>query len=149
MSWTDSAIIDLTRKWSEGQSAAAIGATMGVTRNAVIGKVHRLGLPCRRTVHRNPNPKVRRERVSKPRLFIVKVEKPVPTTIDDRLIPLEQRKHLIDLNLWHCRWPVHNPDDAEFFFCGAVAVEGKPYCEPHCLRAYHPAKLSIVPRPCR
>lgn len=65
----------------------------------------------------------------------------MPTTAaDDLAIPVEQRKSLQGLTPWTCRWPIGNPGEPGFGFCGAIPVEGLPYCPNHCRRAYQPPK---------
>jgi hypothetical protein len=59
---------------------------------------------------------------------------------DDQLIPAEQRKSLVELNSDCCHWPVGDPLKESFFFCGAVALGGSPYCPVHHARAYEPAR---------
>ncbi len=145
--WTDTAIIDLTRMWSEGRPARLIAEALGaISKNAVIGKAHRLNLPARKETQEPSGTrprmqyayrgKQRKPRASKQLRTVIPIEKPKPTPIDDRMIPLEQRKSLQELNPWHCRWPVHDTDHPEFFFCGGIATEGKPYCPAHCERAF-------------
>jgi len=152
MSWTDAAIIDLTRMWREGRSARDIGTALGVTKNAIIGKAHRIDLPARKEgasarngreggkvrermeyVYRG---KQRNRRVSNPQAPKLKAEKIPPTPIDDKLIPMEQRKSLLELGPLDCRWPVHDVGHPEFFFCGSAIEPEMPYCPAHCRVAF-------------
>lgn len=103
--WTPERTAALMALWSEDLTTAEIGRRLGVTKNAVIGKVHRLGLPQRR-----PSPKPKIEILDVLRL--------------DRLRP------------GMCSWPIGEPQDPNFHFCGEEAVPGKPYCAHHCAVAY-------------
>jgi GcrA cell cycle regulator len=62
-----------------------------------------------------------------------------PPTIDDLLIPAEQRRTLAQLTMDVCKWPVGEPGDPDFFFCGAASKDHSSYCEAHHCRAYRPA----------
>ncbi len=109
MVWTAERIEMLQSLWREGYSASAIAERLGgISRNAVIGKAHRLLLPSR------PSPIKRDERV-----------KPAPAAAPQRA----QGGH-------GCMWPIGDPKSAEFHFCGEPADPGRPYCAPHCAQAY-------------
>lgn len=131
--WPDDRIAALKGRWAEGASASIIAKELGITRNAVIGKVHRLGLEARKKHPAGGRPPSAHKRVYKP------VLKLVPPLVADELIPIEQRKHFLDLTPKCCRWPVGDPRsgfwDGDLFFCGADAAEGKPYCSSHAWRA--------------
>lgn len=142
MSWTDERVAELTRLWESGYSASAIGRLLGVSKNAVVGKAHRLRLQSR------PSPIRRDQRVPARRRVPMPV-KPVPTrtTAAVETTPDEARKELPrqpaprfaaprDGKGPGCLWPLGDPGEADFHFCGRPAVEGKPYCPDHCARAY-------------
>jgi GcrA cell cycle regulator len=154
MSWTDERVELLKKLWSEGLSASQIAGRLGgVTRNAVIGKVHRLGLSGRVSA---PSGAVKRQgpRITTPR----RVMKPKFTTVgnlalralyqpesepytpqcEEIEIPLNERKSLLDLTESSCRWPIGDPQTAEFHFCNRNKVTGLPYCEAHARRAFQP-----------
>lgn len=139
--WTPVRIELLRELWPHGSScgilADKINAATGseFTRNAVIGKVNREGLPARKRVPTNKEPRKRIRRDRAPRL--VPQARPEAPDIIDAQIPLEQRCSLMDLTNATCRWPVGEPNTAEFFFCGdptANIVEGRPYCAGHMAR---------------
>lgn len=154
MSWTDERVEQLKKLWSEGLSASQIAGRLGgVTRNAVIGKVHRLGLSGRVSA---PSGAVKRQgpRITTPR----RVAKPKFTTVgnlalralyqpdaepytpvcEEIEIPTAERKSLLDLTESSCRWPIGDPQTSEFHFCNRSKVTGLPYCEAHARRAFQP-----------
>ena len=149
MSWTDERVALLTKLWADGLSASQIAAELGgITRNAVIGKVHRLGLSGR-AKSPSASPRPRKPRSSTHMLRVPRSSirgntalaydyaiEPEPELIE---IPLEQRKTLLQLNEATCRWPVGDPGSTEFFFCGGPSGDGVPYCTYHCRVAYQPA----------
>jgi GcrA cell cycle regulator len=148
MGWTDERVAQLTKLWADGLSASQIAAELGgITRNAVIGKVHRLGLSGRAKSPSSSSPRPRKARssgmlrVSRPSMrgntalaYDYDME-PEPELIE---IPLEQRKTLLQLNEKTCRWPVGDPGSADFFFCGGEAANELPYCSYHSRVAYQP-----------
>ena len=150
MSWTDERVALLSKLWADGLSASQIAAELGgITRNAVIGKVHRLGLSGRAKSPSSSSPRPRKTRtgghmlrVSRPAmrgntaLAYDYQDEPEPELIE---IPLEQRKTLLQLNEKTCRWPVGDPGSTDFFFCGGDAANEQPYCAFHCRVAYQPA----------
>lgn len=103
--WTSERIAALIALWNEGLTTSEIGVRLGITKNAVIGKVHRLGLQQRRPTHKDE-----------------------PELAD--VIRLDR------LSGDMCSWPVGNPGDRNFHFCGEPSVPGKPYCAKHCAVAY-------------
>jgi GcrA cell cycle regulator len=139
----------LKKLWADGLSASQIAAELGgITRNAVIGKVHRLGLSGRAKSPSSSAPRPRKPRapgmlrVSRGAIrgntalaYDYAVE-PEPELIE---IPMEQRKTLLQLNEATCHWPVGDPGSPDFFFCGGEANEGSPYCNYHSRVAYQPA----------
>src|SRR5512142_1054383 len=149
MSWTDERVELLKKLWSDGLSASQIAAELGgITRNAVIGKVHRLGLSGRAKSPSSSSPRPRKARasgmlrVSRPSMrgntalaYDYEVE-PEPELIE---IPIEQRKTLFQPTEKTCRWPVGDPGSADFFFCGGDTANELPYCAYHCRVAYQPA----------
>lgn len=157
MSWTDERVEALKKLWQEGLSASQIaGRIGGVTRNAVIGKVHRLGLAGRATTsrmkshrpRRTPAPQKQRPANGKPRFQQVgnpafrqlyqADSEPYTPPAEELVIPVKERKYIQTLTESCCRWPIGDPQDAEFHFCGKKKVAGLPYCEVHARRAFQP-----------
>jgi len=155
MSWTDERVELLKKLWTDGLSASQIAAELGgITRNAVIGKVHRLGLSGRAKSPSSAAPRQRRARPSHmmrvPRTamrgntalatsyaYDLEVEaEPEPI---ENIIPIGQRRTLLELNESTCRWPIGDPSGTEFYFCGGPPITGLPYCSYHSRIAYQPA----------
>ena len=134
--WTGERVELLKKLWSEpGLSCRDIANMLGVSRNAVIGKGGRLNLPTRPQVPCAPKaasspPGPQPQRFPKPA-----DDTGTPLPVNDRDIPLEQRRGLLELTTATCRWPVGDPRRADFFFCGGQAAGG-PYCAAHAHRAY-------------
>ncbi len=121
MSWTDDRIDKLEKLWAKGLSASQIAGQIGdgVTRNAVIGKAHRLGLKSR------PSPvKSDPKKPKKP------APKPIAAAVSEDMVSLLQ------LNERICKWPIGHPGDDDFHFCGRPSEAGHPYCDAHCEMAY-------------
>lgn len=155
MAWNDERVELLKRLWAEGLSASQIASRLGgVTRNAVIGKVHRLGLSGRVTSSRSSSPRPRR--VQAPRqhrapslLFGTRGNvalKPSyqeeieaqPAPVEELYIPPEERATILTLKESMCRWPIGDPGEEEFYFCGRKTSGSVPYCEHHARLAYQP-----------
>ena len=110
--WNDEKIARLKKLWSEGLTTGEIGKRLGVSKNAVVGKAHRLGLKGRPSpIKRQPN-------------------KPVEVNKETRVFTLT------DLSAQTCRWPIGDPKHEDFRFCGKPVAAGKPYCGEHCSVAY-------------
>ena len=136
MTWTEERVAELARLWESGHSASAIGRILGVSKNAVVGKAHRMRLASR------PSP-IRQERRAPVRRRLPILTKPVDKSLpavptpEVEALPEPPRPALTkDPKGAKCRWPIGDPRSADFHFCGDPAVEGKPYCEEHCARAY-------------
>jgi len=153
MTWTDERVESLKKMWGDGLSASQIAAELGgITRNAVIGKVHRLGLSGRAKSPFSGASRPRKARahsllrVSRPSIrgntalahaYDLDLE-PEPELVDN-VIPLGQRRTILELTEETCRWPIGDPGGADFFFCGGQTVTGLPYCGYHSRVAYQPA----------
>lgn len=140
MSWTDERVAVLRKLWGEGKTAAEIANALGnVTRNAVIGKAHRLKLSNRISpIQQNtkkPAPVKTEARVSTRKVVIreqdIKI-KGVPMT---------------ELTPRMCRWPIGDPKDADFKFCGCASMPGLPYCDGHSKIAYQTSSRARVLKP--
>ncbi len=129
MSWTDERVNLLKQLWGEGKTAAEIAKVLGdgITRNAVIGKAHRLKLSSRLSpIQQNTSKKPRAENIA-PR--IVKPAIKLPEFKGKQV-------KMVDLGAQSCRWPNGDPQDENFNFCGCEVVAGLPYCPDHARAAY-------------
>jgi GcrA cell cycle regulator len=137
MGWTDERVDQLKNLWTEGLSASQIARALGgVTRNAVIGKVHRLGLAGRATPTRSDRPRV----PSAPRIPAMRTHIPEPVVVEEDPVTLDDGSHVsvLAINDRMCRWPIGDPSENEFHFCGHKPKSGSPYCEAHARKAYQP-----------
>ncbi|QLF69278.1 GcrA cell cycle regulator [Peteryoungia desertarenae] len=168
MNWTDERVEKLKRLWSEGLSASQIAAQLGgVSRNAVIGKVHRLNLPGRakaggsttaaRTPKR-PAPTAPRTNTYQARnttatrtvaraagANMVKEDVDVDLIEEVRnvpstnvVVPISRRLALTELTERTCKWPIGDPMTDDFHFCGCETSDTSPYCTYHGKMAYQP-----------
>ena len=152
MTWTDEAIAELKRLHSGGLfSAAEIAVRMAaelhcaISRNAIIGKVLRLGLPKNDRATGSSKPKaarpMRHDRFRPIKAAPPTAPEPMSDTSDDA-IPIGQRRTLDQLTNSTCRWPCGDPAMPDFFFCGhesADLIAGRPYCARHMRVAYQPS----------
>ena len=139
VAWTDERIERLKEMWAGGSSASAIADELGIeSRNSVIGKVHRLGLPGRRksSVSKTPRAKINRTRPFRmPPIRPAKT--PVLTTREKEFILGKPCTTIFELTDSTCRWPIDNPGRIPaFLFCGEEPVEKLPYCKCHARMAY-------------
>ena len=158
MYWTDERVDLLSKLWLDGRSASQIALELGlgVTRNAVIGKVHRLGLGGRpKAAAPASAPPVRVklkpvapmldeegafESVASPHMTAKTPVIIAPQQLVDVVIPFSERVTIMDLRESSCRWPMGDPTHAEFRFCGARnGVGSTPYCLAHSRMAFQPA----------
>jgi GcrA cell cycle regulator len=143
MAWTDERVELLKKLWNKGLSGSQIAGRLGsVTSNAVIAKVHRLGLSGRAKTSRmkthRPRP-IAPPPAKKP-IFECDIEPFVPQ--EELVIPSAERKTLQELEECNCRWPIGDVMRSDFHFCGKTKVAGLPYCEHHARRAFQPISNS-------
>jgi GcrA cell cycle regulator len=146
MTWTTERIELLKTHFDAGLSCEQIARRIGVSRNAVIGKLNRLGMSRLKSVivrraiqrERKATARLRGPRsVQHKVLTTLRTEPSVP--IEEALIPSDQRCSLLDLTEIKCRWPIGEPGSASFCFCGNEQAMGMPYCAVHARMAYRPA----------
>ncbi|MGH6946347.1 MAG: GcrA family cell cycle regulator [Kiloniellales bacterium] len=138
MTWSEDRIRELRRLWQAGYSASAIGKALGVSKNAVVGKAHRLKLTARPSPIRAGGAPRRRSVV--PAVVAARPEKPAAVA-PPAAAPQparEQRPKVAAQNGKGpaCLWPIGDPGDADFHFCSQPSAPGKPYCQDHCAKAY-------------
>ena len=141
MSWTDEKVESLKKLWGSGKTASQIAEIIGgISRNAVIGKAHRLNLSAKiktRTATSNQNfnnsinekniQATKRGRKSKFKSLIIEKD-----------FEPENPKQLEELDENSCKWPIGHPDEKSFYFCGRSSLKDFSYCKLHLLYAYQP-----------
>ena len=140
MSWTDEKVAKLKELWGKGNTASQIAEIIGgISRNAVIGKAHRLNLSAKiktRAATSNKNfdnsndeniVKTKRGRKSKFQSLII-----------EKNFEPENPKQLEELDENTCKWPIGHPDEKNFYFCGRSSLKDFSYCKLHLLYAYQP-----------
>ena len=140
MSWTEEKVAKLKELWGKGNTASQIAEIIGgISRNAVIGKAHRLNLSAKiktrtasssqnfdnRTNEKNTQSK--RGRKSKFKSLIIEKD-----------FEPENPKQLEELDENSCKWPIGHPDEKSFYFCGRSSLKDFSYCKLHLLYAYQP-----------
>jgi GcrA cell cycle regulator len=148
MGWTDERVELLKKLWQDGLSASQIAKQLGgVTRNAVIGKVHRLGLSGRatpskpqRTTFKAPRPpRTLTHSPAAPRRIAEPVAHAAPTPV--RYVDeAPGTATVLTLGAHMCKWPIGDPALDNFTFCGRRSEENGPYCHEHAQVAYQPAQ---------
>lgn len=155
MSWTDERVTTLKKLWLDGLSASQIAKQLGgVTRNAVIGKVHRLGLSGRAAPSQPARPVFKAPRPARPATAstipaaprrVVAAEPvapaPAPVQVHQPLVAVRNEAPgsatVLTLGAHMCKWPIGDPSSDSFTFCGRRSSEG-PYCIEHARVAYQP-----------
>ncbi len=158
MSWTDERVDTLKKLWTEGHSASQIAKALGgVTRNAVIGKVHRLGLSGRAAPSQPARPLYKPTRPPRPVSQPVHHASHAPATpsirrtepvvarpvISQPIVPYIEEPGtatVLTLGAKMCKWPIGDPSSDSFSFCGRRSDDGTPYCVEHARVAYQPSQ---------
>ncbi len=173
MAWTDEMIEQLKKMWDEGLTTGEIGRRLNVSKNSIVGKVHRLGLSGRPSPIKKKNPdapQAPKQKAEKPipaKAPLTKEPKqekkvqPVQTTklapvktpdiisekeVEEKFVPIireekapskaGQNVSLVELDNHTCRWPIGDPKDENFHFCGNKVRVGQTYCDEHAAIAY-------------
>ena len=140
MSWNEEKVAKLKELWGKGNTASQIAEIIGgISRNAVIGKAHRLNLSAKiktRAATSNQNfessignkdEKSKRGRKNKFKSLIIEKD-----------FEPENPKQLEELDENSCKWPIGHPDEENFYFCGRTSLKDFSYCKLHLLYAYQP-----------
>ena len=140
MSWTEEKVAKLKELWGKGSTASQIAEIIGgISRNAVIGKAHRLNLSSKIKTRNTSsiqnydnkseenNSKQKRGRKSKFKSLII-----------EKNFEPENPKKLEELDESSCKWPIGHPEEESFYFCGRSSLKDFSYCKLHLLYAYQP-----------
>ena len=138
MPWDENNVSKLKELWDQGLPTAQIGKLLGFTKNAVVGKAHRIGLERRPSPIRRTSVKPDRKKARSPVMPKLNFENNNPENKpDDKIAFHPAVKNLLSNSTKRgCEWPVGHPDEAEFHFCDKERFEDKPYCLEHCAVAY-------------
>ena len=139
MPWDENNVTRLRELWDQGLPTAQIGKLLGFTKNAVVGKAHRIGLerrpsPIRRTAVK-PDRKKARSPVM-PKLNFESKEENIPLKQESLSFQPVVKNLFVKSDKRGCEWPQGHPDEMDFHFCGKERFEDKPYCLDHCAIAY-------------
>ena len=139
MPWDENNVTKLRELWDQGLPTAQIGKLLGFTKNAVVGKAHRIGLerrpsPIRRTAVK-PDRKKARSPVM-PKLNFESKEENIPLKQESLSFQPVVKNLFVKSDKRGCEWPQGHPDEMDFHFCGKERFEDKPYCLDHCAIAY-------------
>ena len=139
MSWTTEKVDKLKELWSKGHTASQIAEMLGdTTRNAVIGKAHRLDLEARAPSKQSAVPRSRDNKQIKRTAAPTSRKAKFQSILLDKNFEPENPKSLEDLTESTCKWPVGHPNEKSFYFCGRSSLKDFSYCKLHLLYAYQP-----------
>jgi GcrA cell cycle regulator len=141
MSWNPVREKKLKELWTKGHTASQIASMLGdTTRNAVIGKAHRLNLEARVPSKRSDPVVNNKESNSTPEVKVPKLGRKArfKSLLLDKNFEPKNPKILEELTDETCRWPIGHPPEKEFHFCGRKPLEKFPYCKLHVLYAFQP-----------
>ena len=140
MSWTDEKVAKLKELWGKGNTASQIAEIIGgISRNAVIGKAHRLNLSAKiktRTATSNQNFENSLEHKNNKSKKSTRIK--FRSLIIEKDFEPENPKQLEELDENSCKWPIGHPDEKSFYFCGRSSLKDFSYCKLHLLYAYQP-----------
>ena len=139
MSWNDEKVAKLKELWGKGNTASQIAEIIGgISRNAVIGKAHRLNLSAKiktRAKSANQNFKSNNEDL---KIKSDRGKNKFKSLIIEKDFEPENPKQLEELDDTSCKWPIGHPDEKTFYFCGRSSLKDFSYCKLHLLYAYQP-----------
>ena len=139
MSWTSEKVEKLKDLWSKGHTASQIAKMLGdTTRNAVIGKAHRLDLEARAPSKQSAAPRTRDNKQIKRTTAPTSRKAKFQSILLDKNFEPENPKSLEDLTESTCKWPIGHPNEEKFYFCGRKPEGDFPYCKLHVLYAFQP-----------
>ena len=141
MPWDENNVTKLRELWDQGLPTAQIGKLLGFTKNAVVGKAHRIGLerrpsPIRRTAVKPDRKKARSPVLPKLNFENSKDEENISNHKESTAFQPVVKNLFNNSPKRGCEWPKGHPDENDFHFCGKDRFEDKPYCLDHCAVAY-------------
>ena len=143
MAWTEDMIDRLKQMWKEGLTTNEIAKQLGVSKNSIVGKVHRLNLKARpspiKKKEQEPNIEStpqKEEKAKAPIKSIKTVDIKNINIASDNCKKKDSCLKLTELDNHTCRWPIGDPRDDNFCFCGKAIRSGQTYCEEHSAIAY-------------
>jgi GcrA cell cycle regulator len=153
MGWTDERVEALKKLWLDGLSASQIAKQLGsgLTRNAVIGKVHRLGLSGRAAASTPQRAAFKTARPPRPATPAVPAPRRVEAVVEQKAVVVVHAVEetgsatVLTLDARMCKWPIGDPSRDGFSFCGRANSDG-PYCTHHASMAYQPQQRKAVKR---
>jgi len=140
MSWTSEKVEKLKELWTKGHTASQIAEALGdTTRNAVIGKAHRLNLEARApSKHSNSTKTRENKQITKRSPSPMSRKAKFQSILLDKSFEAENPKSLEELSEETCKWPIGHPNEDNFYFCGRKPESDFPYCKLHVLYAFQP-----------
>ena len=139
MSWTEEKVKKLKELWSKGHTASQIAEALGdTTRNAVIGKAHRLNLEARAPSKKSSQSSAPVNRPLRRGSAHISRKAKLQSILLDKNFEPENPKSLEELTDTTCKWPIGHPNEEKFYFCGRKPEGEFPYCKLHVLYAFQP-----------
>jgi len=139
MSWTEEKVLKLKELWGKGNTASQIAEIIGgISRNAVIGKAHRLNLSAKIKQRTPSHQNIKKTNSEKNGYRKIGRRSRFKSLLIEKDFEPENPKQLEELNENSCKWPIGHPDESSFYFCGRTSLKDFSYCKLHLLYAFQP-----------